>query len=70
MEIPEWIAKAIDDCLGQAVDAVVDANTMESLWAAKGRLAGIKEVKQEIELSKAHIDAEEGKFVEGLVSHA
>jgi hypothetical protein len=70
MEVPEWITKAIDDVLEDATDSVVDAVDMESLWAAKGRLAGVKEIKREIELAKADLDAKEAQFVEGLVSHA
>ena len=69
MDIPEWILSAIESTTGDAVDAVVEAKTMETLWAAKGRLQGIKEVKMEIELAKAKLEAKEQEFVEGFVSH-
>ena len=69
MEIPEWIASILDTALGSATDQVVEAKAMETLWAAKGRLTAIKEIKREIELAQAESKAKEQEFVEGFVSH-
>ena len=69
MEIPEWILAAIDECVGDATDAVVSAKSIEDLWSAKGRLTGIKHVKEQIVLAKAELEAKEHEYVEGFTSH-
>jgi hypothetical protein len=69
MALPDWLNAVIIEEMETATGRILGASTPETLWAAKGRLEAVTDIKLNLELAQQALEREEKERLEGILSH-